>query len=419
MHRLYDWIGIARLILDYANNNDKKSLTVLDLHCGDGKKLSYVKTILKDKRVNIRTEGCVLKEPDEETLDKTYVCKKRAYSYELTESTTPDVIIDMKLSWGMPPVNNKLKLQDGQLYIGNSWGMSAKPAPLIPPDTGDTKLCKMAQKTYGLVVKYSDKKKIGTPYLDNGIHLEMLQHVNSSNRKLLRMLDVGCRDGTSALNCKKFLMDKGIDTRITGIDIEEQKGQERLDEFHQENFYSNKYHNPVDCVVTLSSVVLATDQDRLRLLKRAKSLLKKDGILIYSDARPAKCRRLKKLTSEHMACVLERKHFQEYSNAVKKRDLDSFLDAIQLVETHRRFLDFALLEKPEYKHKLDSKLKERYDFNISEYAMSLIRTTDSFMEGEMLFRCGNVKFENVVKMLIDQGLVDRHYDKIRLNLRQI
>lgn len=97
-----------------------------------------------------------------------------------------------------------------------------------------------------------------------------------------KILDVGCGHGTLA----RFLVKKNSKRFVTGIDPSFQKIKiaRKLARNFKNLSFENKYINEIkgifDCIIISDVLYLFPDQQKINLLRKCKSILKKNGFLI-------------------------------------------------------------------------------------------------------------------------------------------
>ena len=181
MEKLYDWIGIGKILLDYAAENNRKTLFVLDIQCIDGSKLAYLKKIM-DPYVKIRAAGCPIANDGIKENIEVIDCNKKNNVWEFAEDVKPDIILDVKLSWDSPPIRTNINYDASRLYITNSFGRSTDHGCIIPPKPSEKRAANAAQKTYGLKIHDGNPKN---PYVEYGIHEALLNYARSVGKNEL------------------------------------------------------------------------------------------------------------------------------------------------------------------------------------------------------------------------------------------
>ena len=214
LEKLYDWVGIASIILEHSKG--RKKCIVSDVRCGTGRRLAYLKKLLKTYNLDIHTIGVIPQGATYESLSKSnldeiiYVGQKIKADYV--------IMLDLSTSWR--EIDDAKAANSDYMLIYSAEDKSLH----IPKVLSDEKnyLIKVAQKYHRVAHMINGKqlnKFYKIPQYESFDLLNIiLKHVEKIKRKNITIVDAGCGSGYSALELKNSLEKNGITSHVIGID---------------------------------------------------------------------------------------------------------------------------------------------------------------------------------------------------------
>ena len=222
MEKLYDWIGLANMIKEFAESKNLPTMTVLDSSMRGLDKIAYLKEILAP-HVKIKTIGMSFDKSEQDLVDEFYlahednIVKHDPITYKPTcnriqINSRINIVIDLhRINVGL----DYRTFQD-RLGIQSNYAQSlSKTKPirklLIPTNE---KLYHKLKNTLKYAIN-ENNAYLGGAYAWKGITDSILKHYKKNHAKIL---DVGCNFGDSAMEMARMLNQGGIKTHVTGVD---------------------------------------------------------------------------------------------------------------------------------------------------------------------------------------------------------
>ena len=391
LEKLYDWIGIASIILEHANG--KKHVVVVDAYCGTGKRLAYLKQLLAQHELNIYTVGMIPYGSTYENLTKN----------NLDEIIYPSQNIgaDYVIALDIPKmdINAQLPAKRGGMLI-----CSDNTSLHIPKILSSEKnpLIQVAQK-YHKIAREIDGNELDEcieipKYESVGILDSIIQHSKDIKRSDLIIVDAGCGSGHAALELKTQLDKNNITTTMIGIDEFQSHYENCLDDFVQANIEDMKTILPTaDVVISVGSGSLLPIK-RVNFIKNCDNMLRQDGLYIENNGVFAGIVYVKK------------KEIKKYISITKSAKIHE----TPYISEVNSIYEFAFMElNPTTKHIYKNRL-EKYKIDPYMFAMTFLRWNQP--QDWKADNYKGLKLETLFKQYIKDGRILLHDDLFEINL---
>lgn len=120
-------------------------------------------------------------------------------------------------------------------------------------------------------------------YEDTGVTDRVMEYVNKTNKKSLKILDVGCSVGLAAKSMQENLSSFNIIAETFGIDVDpsvQEKAEKNLNKFILADILKVDLAAEFDIVICSKMVFFGTAKRKAAVLSKCSELLKSDGGLI-------------------------------------------------------------------------------------------------------------------------------------------
>ena len=380
MENLYDWLGIADLILKNAGN--KKHLIVADVLCGTGRRIKRLKTLLSKHGLDITIVGVVPK-------NATYgaVAKKNLDIMINPEvKIGADFVISIDTLMPRIGINAKILLKKGGMLI------SSNPSSTYMPKTlgRKSRFIDLARKCHKIEREIDgnslDEVKINDAYERIGIYDEIIKHAKAINRNDIIIIDAGCGSGNSLTTLKKKLETVDIKAYVIGIDNQHAHSK-HLDVFINGKVESLGVMPTADIVLSIGSGPILLSK-RIMFINKCFNMLRSDGLYI-ENVKPT----------------------YGLFKAVKKSDMKSYMKLVKTandseVQYHEEYknlqIETLLSLNPETSHPYSKKL-EKFGTTPHKFALTwlLYNQPKSWKSSEH----GGLSLYNLFSKYIDDGQV--------------
>lgn len=394
LEKLYDWIGIASIILEHASG--KKPVIVVDLHCGTGKSLAYLKQLLSLHGLDIYTVGMIPYGSTYENLAKNNLDK---IIYPDQQNIGADYVIALDI--GKPMMNidaQELAKQGGMLIYSDNNSLH------IPKILSSEKnqLVQGAQK-YHKIAREIDGNPLDEfieipKYESMGIPDRIIHHAKEIKRQDLIIVDAGCGSGQAALELKTRLEKNKITTIMIGIDFQSHY-ENCLDDFVQSKIEDMKTPlSTADVVISVGSGPLLPLK-RVKFIKNCGNILRQDGIYIENNG----------VFAGQYVCV-KKKEIKKYISITKSAKIHETPYIGEVNSIH----EFAFMElNPITKHSYKKRL-EKYKIDPYMFAMTFLRYNQP--KDWKADNHEGLKLKTLFKPYIKNNTVLLHDDLFEINL---